>query len=381
MAIVPAPLPRVTLDRTWAVGRPLIGCRYDPTGRFLFTSTEDNSIRRLDLLTGAVASFTEHSSWVRGMAFIAHLPSNLAENVACERKQAAVHAAGGPMAVSVPTPKPLPITAVSGDYHGKLNWWNAAEPKPSLIRTVEAHDGWIRAVAVSPDGQTIASCGNDHLVKLWSLSDGRLIRTFTGHASHVYHVVFHPNGKQLASCDLKGMVKIWEISGGKDARQLDAAVLYKYDPGFMADIGGARGMAFDRAGRLACCGITNVSNAFAGVGNPIVVTFDAKDGKPKLLKPAEAFQGTAWGVAFHPAGFIVAAGGGSGGRIWLWSGNEPSLSRSVNVPASARDLALHPAGDRLAVAGGNGTAYLYSLYSPTRDNITSTTLPRQQKKG
>jgi WD40 repeat protein len=366
MSIVPAPLPRVTLDRSWAVGRPLIGCRFDPTGRFLFASAEDNSIRRLDLLTGAVASFTEHASWVRGMVYIAHVPAALAETAACERRQASVRAAGGSMAISVPTPKPSPLTAVSGDYHGKLIWWNAAEPKPVKIRSVDAHDGWIRAVAVSPDGQTIASCGNDHLVKLWSVSSGQLIRTLTGHASHVYNVVFHPHGKQLASCDLKGIVKIWELSGWKEIKQLDAAVLYKYDPGFMADIGGARGMAFDSSGRLACCGITNVSNAFAGVGNPIVVTFDANDGKPKSLKPVESFQGTAWGVAFHPAGFIVAAGGGSGGRIWLWSSNEPLQSRSANVPTNARDLALHPVGDRLAVAGGNGSAYLYSIRSPQR---------------
>jgi WD40 repeat protein len=374
MTIVPTPLPRVTLNRTWAVGRPLIGCRFDPTGRFLFASAEDNSVRRLDLLTGSVAAFTEHKSWVRGMVFIAQVPAMLVETTACERRQAAVRAAGGPMAVSVPTPKPSPLTAITGDYHGKLIWWNAAEAKPNKIRSVDAHEGWIRAVAVSPDGQTIASCGNDHLVKLWSASSGQLIRTFTGHANHVYNVVFHPNGKQLASCDLKGVVKIWELKGGKDAKQLDAAVLYKYDAGFMADIGGARGMAYDSSGRLSCCGITNVSNAFAGVGNPIVVTFDAKDGKPKLLKPVEAFQGTAWGVAFHPAGFVVAAGGGSGGRIWLWSGNEPSLSRAANVPANARDLALHPAGDRLAVAGGNGTAYLYSLHSPTQDKAISKTL-------
>ena len=56
-------------------------------------------------------------------------------------------------------------------------------------------------------------------------------------------------------------------------------------------------------------GITNVSNAFAGVGNPLVVVLDWKTGKPRQLKPKEEFQGTAWGVAFHPAGYVIAAGG------------------------------------------------------------------------
>ena len=48
----------------------------------------------------------------------------------------------------------------------------------------------------------------------------------------------------------------------------------------MADHGGARGMAFAADGsKLACSGITNVSNAFAGVGNPAVVLIDWKSGK------------------------------------------------------------------------------------------------------
>ncbi len=32
--------------------RPLIGCRFDPSGRYLFVSSEDNTIQRLDLITG-----------------------------------------------------------------------------------------------------------------------------------------------------------------------------------------------------------------------------------------------------------------------------------------------------------------------------------------
>jgi WD40 repeat protein len=47
-----------------------------------------------------------------------------------------------------------------------------------------SHSGWVRAVAASPDGQTIASSGNDHLVKLWT-ADGRLLKTLEGHTSHL----------------------------------------------------------------------------------------------------------------------------------------------------------------------------------------------------
>ena len=115
------------------------------------------------------------------------------------------------------------------------------------------------------------------------------------------------------------------------------------------------------AQKLACAGITNVSNAFAGVGNPAVVLFDWKEGKSKLLKAKEAFQGTAWGVAFHPAGFIVAGGGGNGGRIWFWKGEDVASVSAITVPVSVRDLALGRDGSRFAAAGANGSAYVYKF--------------------
>jgi WD40 repeat protein len=175
-------------------------------------------------------------------------------------------------------------------------------------------------------------------------------------------VAFHPGGDRLVSADLKGVLKDWDWRSGRHIRDLDAKALHKYDTGFHANIGGTRGLAFDADGRrLACCGITNVSNAFAGVGNPLVVAFDWLDGKPKPLTPKEPFQGTAWGVALHALGPVIACGGGTGAKIWFWPQNGAGSTHSLAVPANARDLALHPSGQSFAVAGANGTAYLYAL--------------------
>ena len=349
------------VEREWKHSSPLVGCRFDPSGRFLFAGAQDSTVQRFDLVTGAKTAFAGHASWVRGIAFVPHgkpMPSEVAAVEQTRSGRIALGGAGG----SVAAPAPRPFTMVTGDYHGKLIWWrgDAAEPKP--LRTVAAHDGWIRSVAVSPDGQLVASCGNDNLVKLWSAVDGSPVRTLAGHDCHVYHVAFHPGGTHLASADLKGVGKDWDVAGGKCVRDLDAKPLYKYDPGFRADIGGARGMAFDASGeRLACSGITNVSNAFAGVGNPLVIVIDWKTGKPTQLKPKDAFQGTAWGVGFLPTGHVVACGGGSGGRIWFWKKGGATSSHMVTTPAGSRDLAVSPTGERLAVAGANGLATIYTL--------------------
>ncbi|HEY1187782.1 MAG TPA: hypothetical protein VGE74_09000 [Gemmata sp.] len=354
--------PAARVERELKHARPLIGCRFDPSGRFLFVSAEDDTIQRFDLLTGAKVALAGHESWVRGLAFVAAEPEPAG---AARPSLSALQGALGFGAVSVPAPKAAPFTLVSADYHGKLIWWPGGADAPKPLRTVQAHDGWARAVAVSPDGGTVASCGNDNTVKLWKTADGSAVRTLEGHLSHVYNVAVHPNGQRLVSCDLKGVVKDWDIRTGKCEREFDAKVLTKYDPGFMADIGGARGTAFKSDGSaFALCGITNVSNAFAGVGNPVVVLIDWKTGKPKLLRPKEAFQGTAWGVGFHPSGAIISAGGGGQGRVWFWKGEDAVGVHTINVPTNCRDFALSPAGDRFAVAGANGTAYVFDFTGP-----------------
>lgn len=307
---------------------PLVGCRFDPSGAFVFAGAQDNTVQRWALADGKRTELTGHQSWVRGMAF-------------------------------APKNKLL----FTGDYHGKVIAWTIDAEKPEPLRTVEAHRGWVRALAVSPDGQALASCGNDHKVKLWAVGDGKLLREFAGHESHVYNLAFHPGGQFLVSADQKGVIKQWELASGNAVRELDAKALYKYDETFRADIGGVRGMAFSADGALlACGGITEVTNAFAGVGKPLVLLYDWQSGKVRQqLKPKENFQGTVWGVALHPADLVIAAGGGAGGALWFWKPTEALAFHTLKLPNNARDLDLHPDDQRLAIPFFDGTVRIYDL--------------------
>jgi WD40 repeat protein len=311
---------------------PLIGCRFDPSGQWVFAGCEDNTVQRWHLATGKKTPLIGHKSWIRALAF------------AAKEK-----------------------LLFSGSWDGKVLAWPLDADKPTAQPTLDAHKGWVRALAVSPDGKTLASCGNDHLVKLWSIPDLKPLRIFLGHLNHVYNVAFHPQTPHLVSGDLKGILKVWNMQTGAEERTLEARQLHKYDTSFLADHGGIRSMAFSADGSLlACAGITNVSNAFAGIGNPAIVLFDWASGKQKhQLRPRENFQGTAWGVAFHPAGFIVGAGAGNGGALWYWKPDAAQDIFTLKLPNNARDLTLHPDGKRLAIPFFDGAVRVYDLSRKT----------------
>ena len=307
---------------------PLVGARFDPIGRFVFAGAQDNTVQRWELAGGKKTVLSGHRSWVRAFAF------------ASKEK-----------------------LLFSGDWAGRILAWPADADSPAPVRTIEAHQGWVRALAVSPDGNTLASCGNDGLVKLWSVADGKALGQLAGHTCHVYNVAFHPDGRSLASGDLKGTVKQWDLAKGSASRDLDGSVLHKYDTVFCADHGGVRSMAFSPDGSvLACAGITDVSNAFAGIGKPLVVLFDMKTGQRKqLLRPKVDFQGTCWGVVYHPDGFLAGVGGGNGGALWFWKPDAPQAFHTLALPNNARDLDLHPDYPRLAIPFFDGAVRIYDL--------------------
>jgi WD40 repeat protein len=333
-------------------GNPLTACRFDPTGRSIFAASEDETIQRWDLngptarAAAKATTYAAHDGWCFALAL-----------------------------------SPDGRALLSGGTDGKLIWWPAAagapkktvaEPghtktqvkgqgqsalRPQPFRVVRGHDGWVRGLTVSPDGLLAASCGNDHRVRVWSMLDGRKLLDLPGHDKPVYRVAFVPGGKGLVSADLGGLVIQWDLLPGKEARRLDASKLHIYEQGQAVDYGGVRDLSFSHDGKyLACSGLINASNPLGAVSNPAVAIFDWKTGLLKVLQhPQEDVKGVAWGVRFHPAGFLVSASGGtSGGFLWFSQPDRPSEFFKLALPDTARDLDLHPGGALLATAHHDG---------------------------
>ena len=62
--------PRQThVARQWKHTAPLINCRFDPTGKYLFATSEDATVQRWEASGEGNVTLKGHTSWVRGMAF------------------------------------------------------------------------------------------------------------------------------------------------------------------------------------------------------------------------------------------------------------------------------------------------------------------------
>ncbi|MCH8042951.1 MAG: WD40 repeat domain-containing protein [Planctomycetes bacterium] len=301
----------------WKNGSPLIACRFDPQGRYVFTSAEDNTVQRWEIPSGKKIDLAAHDSWVRDIAFL-----------------------------------PDGETMISVGSDEQMIFWPTAVDKPAPIRKIKAHQGWIRTVSVSPDGKLLATGGNDNLVKLWNAADGRPVRTLTGHESNVYSTLFHPDGKLLLSGDLAGQVKQWEIATGKLMRTFDAKDLHSYNGGQQVHYGGVRSMSISPDKKLLICsGLHKATNPLGAVNEPLVVQFDWATQKKLKSHVASGVKGIAWRALFHQDGFLIGASGGSGGGyLVFWKTDSDKEFHKLKLPNTARAMDLHPDGLQLATA-------------------------------
>ncbi len=101
-----------------------------------------------------------------------------------------------------------------------------AEPEPPTPDVhVKAHDGAIRGLAITADGQTLITAGEDSRVRLWEPSKLKETKSFLGDFGAVDHMALAPNGKRIATCATRLTtsemgVQLWDLATGAEQKRL-----------------------------------------------------------------------------------------------------------------------------------------------------------------
>lgn len=68
-----------------------------------------------------------------------------------------------------------------------------------LLQNFKDQPSWVRLIAFSLDGITLASASNDHKVRLWDIFTGKARQTLEGHINEVTAVAFSPYGTMITT--------------------------------------------------------------------------------------------------------------------------------------------------------------------------------------
>jgi WD40 repeat protein len=235
----------------------------------------------------------------------------------------------------------------AADSWGQLR---SIEGEKTLWQHESAHDGWLRQIAISPDGTHIATCGKDGFVRVWDATTGKKLAEHQA-GEDVYALTITD---RITFGDMRGRIETRDLDLKKKQRGFDATVLYKLDR--IQDLGGLRVLLHIDDGKTLLAAGTTPQNGATPQSIPTILFFDTASGKlTKTVTHGTNKEGYVHDLALHPSGCLMAVSSGTpgSGQLFLLDPAEKAAFHENKKMANCHALALHPDGKHFVVTSTN----------------------------
>ena len=265
------------------------------------------------------------------------------------------------------------------------------QSNPGLIQVLLGHTDWVNTVAISPDGNLLASGSWDATAILWDISNPAFpvkLETLTDHTAAVESVTFSSDGKTLATASTNELI-LWDISDPSNPKLLGRTNGYYLDLKFIQTDKILSTIEFDEnyVGTAVLLQVTdrksltelskfdsgeeNVSMVniavssdrnllFSSLNNGNILEWDITDpGNPVLLFTMEGSAEYIYSLAISADGRTLASGN-TDTTIALWDITDPAAPSILSIwsghSLAINSLAFSADGNTLASSSDDNKA-------------------------
>jgi WD40 repeat protein/serine/threonine protein kinase len=231
-----------------------------------------------------------------------------------------------------------------------------------LLRSLEGHEDYVTAVAITPDGRFAISGSRDKTVRLWALATGECLRTFKGHEGSVTCVAVTPDRHLVVSGGRDNTLRLWALATGECLKTFTGHEDYVMSVAITSDGRFAVSGSSDKTLRLWSLKTDDHLQLFEGLSLPIEDAY--KSAELATNKSLRTFRGHKWDVdavaVTLDGSFAISGSHDNNLRLWnLATGRCLQLFKGHEDYVTA--VAVTPEG-RFAISGSRDkTLRLWSL--------------------